>query len=187
MIDKPSIVEVVCRYISLRLSGKEHVGLCPFHSEKTPSFTVSEEKGLFHCFGCGESGDLVSFVRKVEGLTFKEALSRLGLGNQVSPVVSHEARAKQIILKQASQALLSWALNMSEKVAASMREIGDRGQMAKKILRELPEADKALLENEIEICGREWTILETLHEDLFNAGLTLELWRQRESLERLVE
>lgn len=185
--NRPPIVEVISSYVVLRQSGKEFIGLCPFHSEKTPSFTVNEEKGLFHCFGCGESGDAITFVRKVEGLSFKEALSRLGLSDQVSPVISQEVRAKQKILKEASQALLSWASALSEKVAARMREIGARGQMAKKIRRELPEADKVLLEDEIKRCGREWIILEALHEDLFNPDLTLDFWQQRESLERLVK
>jgi DNA primase len=54
---KPSIVSVIGEHLVLRKAGKEYVGRCPFHVDKTPSFSVSEEKGLFHCFGCGESGD----------------------------------------------------------------------------------------------------------------------------------
>ena len=60
--NKPSIVEVIGQRVHLRKAGKEYKGLCPFHAEKTPSFSVNEEKGLFHCFGCGVSGDVFDFV-----------------------------------------------------------------------------------------------------------------------------
>ena len=54
--DRISLVEVVSAYVSLKRSGQNHSGLCPFHAEKTPSFTVSDDRGLFHCFGCGVGG-----------------------------------------------------------------------------------------------------------------------------------
>ncbi len=69
--------EVVGRKVKLQKRGREHLGLCPFHSEKTPSFTVNDDKGFFHCFGCGEHGDVISFVMKSEGLPFPEAVERL--------------------------------------------------------------------------------------------------------------
>ncbi len=59
-----NIVEYISRYVSLKKSGRNYVGLCPFHQEKTPSFSVSEEKQIFHCFGCGVGGDLVNFLEK---------------------------------------------------------------------------------------------------------------------------
>lgn len=62
--DKLNIVDVIARYISLKKSGKNYVGLCPFHLEKTPSFTVNEQKQIFHCFGCGVGGDVVEFLSK---------------------------------------------------------------------------------------------------------------------------
>lgn len=73
-----SISDVVGRKVSLkRRSGSEHAGLCPFHNEKTPSFTVNDKKGFYHCFGCGEHGDAVSFVMKTEGLSFPESVEKL--------------------------------------------------------------------------------------------------------------
>jgi len=69
-----SIVEIASQYTTLRLRGKKHLGLCPFHSEKTPSFTVDEEKQLFHCFGCGIGGDIFTLVMEKENLSFPEAL-----------------------------------------------------------------------------------------------------------------
>jgi DNA primase len=71
------IVEIVSSYVRLKRVGRNFVGLCPFHSEKTPSFVVSPEKQIFKCFGCGVAGDVVSFYTKIKGITFKEALLEL--------------------------------------------------------------------------------------------------------------
>lgn len=71
------ILDVVSEYVTLKRSGKSYKGLCPFHAEKTPSFTVSDEFQTWHCFGCGEHGDVFSFLMKIENLTFAEALERL--------------------------------------------------------------------------------------------------------------
>ena len=71
------IVDVISGEVLLKKGGKNYLGLCPFHSEKTPSFTVSPDKQIFHCFGCGEGGNVFSFVMKQEGLTFPEAAKRL--------------------------------------------------------------------------------------------------------------
>ncbi|MBI5562073.1 MAG: DNA primase [Deltaproteobacteria bacterium] len=75
--DRASIVEVVSAYVPLKKRGKSHLGLCPFHSEKTPSFTVSEEKKIFYCFGCRETGSVVDFVMKKEGVAFPDAVLSL--------------------------------------------------------------------------------------------------------------
>ena len=72
-----NIVEIASQYTTLRLRGRKHVGLCPFHSEKTPSFTVDAEKGLYHCFGCGVGGDVFSLIMEKENLSFPEALKHL--------------------------------------------------------------------------------------------------------------
>jgi len=71
------IVEVVSEVVRLKKTGKNHIGLCPFHSEKTPSFTVSPDKQIFHCFGCGIGGNIFSFLMKQEGITFPEAVRSL--------------------------------------------------------------------------------------------------------------
>ena len=72
-----SIVEIASQYTTLKRRGRKWVGLCPFHTEKTPSFTVDEEKQLFHCFGCGVGGDIFSLIMERENLTFPEALKSL--------------------------------------------------------------------------------------------------------------
>jgi len=75
--EKADIVEIIARYVNLKKSGKNYRGLCPFHSEKTPSFFVNPEKQIFHCFGCGTGGDLFKFLMKIESITFPEAVEKV--------------------------------------------------------------------------------------------------------------
>ncbi|MEW6425721.1 MAG: DNA primase [Bacillota bacterium] len=75
--EQADIVEVVGEYLRLTKKGKDFVALCPFHQEKTPSFTVSREKQIFHCFGCGVGGNVFNFLMAVESLTFPEAVRQL--------------------------------------------------------------------------------------------------------------
>lgn len=72
--DENDIIDYVSQYVTLKKSGRDYSGLCPFHNEKTPSFHVSQDKQLFHCFGCGASGNLVQFVMRAENLDFVDAL-----------------------------------------------------------------------------------------------------------------
>jgi DNA primase len=72
-----NIVEIVGQYTALRQRGKKYIGLCPFHAEKSPSFTVDAEKGLYHCFGCGVGGDIFTLVMEKENLSFPEAVAYL--------------------------------------------------------------------------------------------------------------
>ena len=72
-----SIVDVVSRRVPLTKKGQNYWGCCPFHNEKTPSFSVSEDKGFFHCFGCGKHGDIISFVMESENVDFKTAITEL--------------------------------------------------------------------------------------------------------------
>lgn len=76
--ERVDIVEVVSRYLQLKRSGVNHQGLCPFHSEKTPSFNVNSARQIFHCFGCGVGGNVFNFLMRMEGLAFPEAVRRLG-------------------------------------------------------------------------------------------------------------
>ena len=95
-----NIVELVGDYVSLTRSGVNYKGLCPFHGEKTPSFMVHPDKGIFHCFGCGVGGDAIAFLKRIENLSYPETLERLGrrLGIDLSPYErrrgSEEARKR---------------------------------------------------------------------------------------------
>lgn len=71
------IVDVISQYVALKRSGRNYFGLCPFHNEKSPSFSVSPDKQIFHCFGCGVGGNVFHFISKIEGINFKESLEML--------------------------------------------------------------------------------------------------------------
>lgn len=88
-----SIVDVVGKKVRLIRKGHEYSGLCPFHNEKTPSFTVSADKGFYHCFGCGAHGDILSFEMQANGLSFMEAVERLAAqaGMEVPQATPEEA------------------------------------------------------------------------------------------------
>ena len=77
ILSQVDIVDVVSSYVNLKKSGRNYIGLCPFHSEKTPSFVVSEEKQIFKCFGCGKWGNVITFVKEIENLDFYDTLKVL--------------------------------------------------------------------------------------------------------------
>ncbi len=78
-----SLVDVVSEHVTLRKSGANYTGLCPFHSERSPSFSVSEQKQLFHCYGCQKGGDIVTFVKDLHSLSFSEAIEDLAVRGKV--------------------------------------------------------------------------------------------------------
>lgn len=95
---KNDIVEVVSGYVKLQKKGSNHWGLCPFHNEKSPSFAVSEDKQMYHCFGCGEGGNVITFLMKYENYSFQESVKALAerAGVQLpEPEYSGEARKRE--------------------------------------------------------------------------------------------
>jgi len=106
--EQADIVRIVGDYVRLKKAGAQNYsGLCPFHNEKTPSFSVHATRQFYHCFGCGASGDVFSFVQKVENITFPEAIravaQKLGIAlpkiNYSSPVEAKEARLRTVLLE----------------------------------------------------------------------------------------
>ncbi|MCB1087104.1 MAG: DNA primase, partial [Verrucomicrobiae bacterium] len=77
IIDETDIVEVIGSYFPLKRAGSRYLALCPFHSEKSPSFGVNPQRQIFHCFGCGAGGDVIKFVQQYENLSFPEAAKKL--------------------------------------------------------------------------------------------------------------
>lgn len=75
--ERANIVQVISEYLPLTKRGQNHLGLCPFHSEKTPSFTVSETKGIYYCFGCNATGNVITFLMKRDGMSFPDAVRSL--------------------------------------------------------------------------------------------------------------
>lgn len=79
ILEKPEILGVIQQHTTLRKASKNYTGLCPFHSEKSPSFTVDPNRQRFKCFGCGEGGDVFDFIQKLHGTDFRGALRLLGI------------------------------------------------------------------------------------------------------------
>ncbi len=103
---RANILEVVSDYVSLKKAGRNHKGLCPFHAEKTPSFMVNEEKQIFHCFGCGEGGDVFAFLMKAGHLSFFEAAKELAKRYGValprtvsSPLLKKESTKRETLFR----------------------------------------------------------------------------------------
>lgn len=92
-----NILDVVSQYVVLKRSGRSYSGLCPFHKEKSPSFYVSPDKQIFHCFGCGEGGDVLGFIKKIENITFREAIEVLAeRANIALPVLINTEKDEEL-------------------------------------------------------------------------------------------
>lgn len=130
--ERLSIVEVVSEYVQLRRSGGNFLGLCPFHGEKTPSFNVNPAREIFHCFGCGAGGNAFSFVMKMEGLSFPEAVKLLARKSGI------EIEERQLTpAEKKSQDERQQFHRINELVTAYYRSVlqkGQEGEQARKYL-----------------------------------------------------
>ena len=105
ILDAAQIVDVVGDFVTLKKRGANHIACCPFHNEKTPSFSVSASKGIYKCFGCGKSGTAVGFVMEHENMSFTEALKYLAKKYHIE-VVEKEETAEEIAQRQRHESLL---------------------------------------------------------------------------------
>ena len=95
------ILDIISQYVILKRSGRNFLGLCPFHKEKTPSFSVSPDKQIFHCFGCGAGGDVISFICKMENVNYREAIEILAEKAGIALPVSDDSQdMKKEMLKK---------------------------------------------------------------------------------------
>ena len=92
--DNANIVDVVSKHVDLVKRGRNFFGLCPFHNEKTPSFSVAPDKGIYHCFGCGQGGNAVNFVMEYEKISFVDALQQIGKELGIKVEFSGDAKSK---------------------------------------------------------------------------------------------
>jgi len=176
---KPSITEVVGQHVHLHKTGKEYVGRCPFHEDKTPSFSVNEAKGLFYCFGCGESGDVFDFIMRLDGLTFPEAKRALGIesdSRRSTPRVSPHRKAATL--------LVAWLNEQHLLIGARCRDLSrqialaDEGRVVdyEDVLVDEGVADKRLLliEEELsqalKVMGRDGNILSAIVRQAWDSG-----------------
>ena len=94
------IVDIISQYVHLKRSGRNFFGLCPFHNEKSPSFSVSPDKQIFHCFGCGVGGNVFTFLTKIEGISFVEAVQTLAERSNIQlPTLENNQDSKKEELK----------------------------------------------------------------------------------------
>jgi len=125
------IVEVISQYLPLKKSGRNYKALCPFHSEKTPSFTVSPDKQIFHCFGCGAGGNVFSFIMRRENMTFPEAVRYLARRANVElpEADTRSASKKEHLLKlhQLASGFFHWGLTESRTGARARAYLAKRG------------------------------------------------------------
>ncbi|WP_345972769.1 DNA primase [Sulfurimonas diazotrophicus] len=119
------IVDVIGNYVELKKAGANYKGLCPFHDEKSPSFSVSPSKQFYHCFGCQASGDAIKFVMEYEKLTYPEAIEKLaGQYNYSLAYTQGEPRQQR---SQLMEKLNDWYRSLLDKTPTAMQYLHDRG------------------------------------------------------------
>jgi DNA primase len=128
------ISEVIGQVLPIRRAGREFHALCPFHKEKTPSFTVNDEKGFYHCFGCGAHGDVIGFVKNYEHLGYMEAIEKLASqAGLTMPQLSREAQEqedKTAVLQRVLEVATSWfeaQLELGREAEIARKYIAERG------------------------------------------------------------
>jgi DNA primase len=131
VLERINILDVVSQYVKLRKAGRNFVGLCPFHQEKTPSFTVSVEKQIYYCFGCHEGGNAVNFISKYEKTTFFEALE--GLASQVGVEISKKGESRRKPIFDALTKLSEHYQDNLRRSSAAIKYLSDRGIDSKTI------------------------------------------------------
>ena len=169
------LVDIISEYVPLKPAGKGFKALCPFHEEKTPSFMVSPEKQLFHCFGCGEGGNVFNFVMKFEKVDFFEAVKMLA--KKAGVTLPTDERKENLLYKQKER-----LYKLNSLVANYYRECLFRTTRGKKIINYLKKRginDKTIEKYRLGYAPAGWDVLTNFlkkknysYEELIEAGLT---------------
>ena len=125
VLERVNILDIVSEYVKLRRAGKNFLGLCPFHKEKTPSFTVSIEKQIYYCFGCHEGGNAVNFLAKYDHVSFSEALE--SLANQLGIKMAARSGGKRMPILDALSKLADYYQSNLKKSDAARAYLNRRG------------------------------------------------------------
>lgn len=136
--DKTDILDLVSEYVKLEKRGRNYIGLCPFHDEKTPSFTVSEDKQICHCFGCKKGGNVFQFTQEIKDISFVEAVKELGervniavdLPSETATNESHQIASddlKMIEMHELMQEYYHYALKKTVEGEAALNYLKERG------------------------------------------------------------
>ncbi len=153
--EKLDLAELVGEYVQLKQAGQHFKGLCPFHNEKTPSFVVSPERGIWHCFGCGAGGDAFSFLQKIEGIEFKEALKTLA--DRTGVELKTQRQSGQSNQKMGLHDMLALAARFFHEVL--MRH--PAGEQARKYLEERGVRPETMEEFQIGYAVKSWEGIQT--------------------------
>jgi DNA primase len=144
LLAKVDLIDVISPYVALKKSGQNWLGLCPFHQEKSPSFSVSQNKQFFHCFGCGEHGDAIGFLVKYQGMTFPEAVEQLSfrygltvpktpnsIGSRLISQAEKEQKEKDLQLMEKISEFYQQQLRQSPQAIEYLKKRGVSGNIAK--------------------------------------------------------
>ncbi|TBL78103.1 DNA primase [Paenibacillus thalictri] len=163
VLKRHDIVDVVGRYVHLTKQGHYLKGLCPFHSEKTPSFTVTPERQIFHCFGCGAGGSAIHFIMGVEGYSFGEAVRELAKEAGIEVGVGDEP-SEQAIKQNVEKTSLLAAYEFTSKLYPYILKNTDEGKPAMNYLRSRGFSDKLIDTFQIGYAPPRWDTLAQLLE-----------------------
>jgi DNA primase len=152
--DSIDIVDLISGYVSLKRTGKNHLGLCPFHSEKTPSFNVNPEKQIFHCFGCGEGGDVFKFLELQEGLNFPEAVKQLAAKAGIPLPADNKSRKDDKSVEDERKALLTIISDAAGYYRKTLE--GPSGSAARAYLKQRGVTDKVVRDFALGFARSEW-------------------------------
>lgn len=178
--ERTDLVEVVQRHVALSRRGSSWVGLCPFHQEKTPSFNVVPSKGIYHCFGCNSGGDVFSFVMKLEGLSFFEAVSELGNAVGIEVETRELSPAEKRELKK--RATLYDALEAAAQFYEAQLWTSSEGQVARDYLEKRDIKPEILKEARVGWAPSGWTrLIDALHNQGLSPALAIEAGLAKES------
>lgn len=167
------IVEVISQYVHLKRSGRNYFGLCPFHSEKSPSFSVSPDKQIFHCFGCGVGGNVITFISKIEGIGFKEAIETLAdRANIKLPTIENNVDTKKEELKSKVYKVNAFAAEFYHKrLYQSEAKIGQDYIKKRKLNNETLESYKIGFSGKFDELYRELKKQDFKDEEILESGL----------------
>jgi DNA primase len=152
--DSIDIVDLISGYVSLKKTGKNHLGLCPFHAEKTPSFNVNPEKQIFHCFGCGAGGDVFRFLELQEGLNFPEAVRTLAGRAGIALPADSRSRKDEKKSEDERKALLTIVADAARYYRKELE--GPAGSMARAYLAKRGVNDTVIQDFSLGFARPEW-------------------------------